>query len=239
LKPDDFPLLIEIPMIFPIDHHATNFFYSQDGAACTFRDFVYLTGLSQMKIELDTSAAAEPSRASIGQRPHQLVEGNAAETWRERRAGGPIRCPDGPYDPLHGPSASSHGARSPTFSAQRPSPHFTAHDHPGLGAARSRPIRPRIAAKNVRGAAPSASWNVIARVMHDIRSDLDQPLPQRRQHPSPDRAGLRPLPQEVPQVAGQGEQREPRLIIPEPAARQPRPLQRVLALLDRKHSMAR
>src|SRR5438309_1720383 len=42
----------------------------------------------------------------------------------------------------------------------------------------------------------------------------------------------RQLPQEVPQVIGQGEQLEPRLVILEPATRQARPLQRVLPLLD-------
>jgi hypothetical protein len=38
-----------------------------------------------MRIELGTSAAAEPSRASIGLRPHRFVEEEeAAEEWGER-----------------------------------------------------------------------------------------------------------------------------------------------------------
>src|SRR5262249_37672264 len=49
-----------------------------------------------MRIELDTSAAAEPSRASIGRRPHQLVEGDAV-----------VSPGDGPERP-----PGSFGARS-------------------------------------------------------------------------------------------------------------------------------
>jgi len=69
-------------------------------------------------------------------------------------------------------------------------------------------------------------------VASDFRPDLDQLLAQRRQRPRPHRPGQRQLAQEVPQVVGQGEQLEPRLVVPEPAARQPRPLHRILALLS-------
>src|SRR5262249_18930700 len=48
---------------------------------------------------------------------------------------------------------------STTSRRPRSSPPAT-NDHPGLGAARSRPIRTRIAANNARGTATSANWNV-------------------------------------------------------------------------------
>src|SRR5262245_1366246 len=55
---------------------------------------------------------------------------------------------------------SPHGAPSPSPSAPRHSHPPRANAHPGLGAARSRPIRPRIAANNVWGTATPANWNV-------------------------------------------------------------------------------
>src|SRR5262249_40214906 len=69
-------------------------------------------------------------------------------------------------------------------------------------------------------------------VAGDLGPDLDQLLPQRRQRPSLHRRGQRQLTQEVAQVVGQGEQLQPGLIVLEPAARQPGPLQGVLPLLD-------
>jgi hypothetical protein len=64
------------------------------------------------------------------------------------------------------------------------------------------------------------------RVMHDFRADLDQVHPWRRQRPSFYRPWQRQRTQDVGQVVGQGEDREPRLVVPVPAARQPRPLQK-------------
>src|SRR3954452_1590749 len=63
-------------------------------------------------------------------------------------------------DPRHLPSP--HGAPSPSSSAPRHSHPPVADAHPGLGAARSRPIRPGVAAKDLRGIVTSAIWNVTA-----------------------------------------------------------------------------
>src|SRR5512135_3919322 len=59
-------------------------------------------------------------------------------------------APTASYDTLPGPSASTHGGPSPSSSARRHSHPPATNDHPGLGAARSRPIRARIAANNGR-----------------------------------------------------------------------------------------
>ena len=61
------------------------------------------------------------------------------------------------------PSPFSHGAPSPSSSARLHSLPDAKTTHPGLGAARSRPIRARIAANSSRGTAASASWNVTDR----------------------------------------------------------------------------
>ena len=76
-------------------------------------------------------------------------------------AGGP-NAPTAPIGLFLGRSHSPHGAPSPSSSAPRHSHPPAVNDHPGLGAARSRPIRPRIAANNARGTATSAIWNVTA-----------------------------------------------------------------------------
>ena len=70
--------------------------------------------------------------------------------------------PTAPIGPFFGRSPSPHGGPSPSSSAA-PHPHPpAANAHLGLGTARSRPIRPRIAANNARDTATSASGNVTA-----------------------------------------------------------------------------
>ena len=90
-----------------------------------------------------------------------------------------------------------------------------------------------MAANNFRGTATSASWNVtylawcttfapilisFSRSVVSVQCCTD--------------LGQRQPPQEVGQVVGQGEQLQPGLVVLERAARQLRPLHRVLALLD-------
>jgi len=67
---------------------------------------------------------------------------------------------------------------------------------------------------------------------HNFRPDLDEPLPQRRQRPVPHRPRQHRLPQKITQIVGQHEQVQPHLVVHKVMARQPRPLDRVLALLD-------
>jgi hypothetical protein len=66
------------------------------------------------------------------------------------------------FDSFLGQSPSPHGGPSPSSSARRHSHPPATNDHPGLGATRSRPIRARNAANNLRGTATSAIWNVTA-----------------------------------------------------------------------------
>jgi uncharacterized coiled-coil protein SlyX len=72
----------------------------------------------------------------------------------------------------------------------------------------------------------------ISRVGHDLRTDLDQLLPQRGQRPMPRRPRQRQPPQEVTQIVREREQLKPNLVVPEVPARQPRPLDRILAFFD-------
>ena len=73
----------------------------------------------------------------------------------------------------------------------------------------------------------------IARIMaNHLRANLDPLVAERRQRPVADALGQRQPAKEVPQVVGQGEQLQPRLIIHEVVAGQPRPVQRVLAFFD-------
>ena len=48
---------------------------------------------------------------------------------------------------------------------------------------------------------------------HDLRPNLDEFLPQRRQCPMSNCSGQHRLPQEVAQVVGQHEQSEPHLVV--------------------------
>src|SRR4051812_8902349 len=78
-------------------------------------------------------------------------------------AGGPDVRPNAPtalVGSILDRSPSPHGGPSPSSSAPRHCHPPPANGHPALGAARSRPIRPRIAANNARGTAPSSIWNV-------------------------------------------------------------------------------
>src|ERR1035437_5399940 len=67
---------------------------------------------------------------------------------------------------------------------------------------------------------------------HDLRPDLDQFLPQRRQCPVTHCLGQYRLPQEVAQVVGQHEQLQPHLVVHKVVTGQPRPFDGVLAFLD-------
>ena len=120
------------------------------------------TGISQMRVDLGERDRTWPSWNPIGHRPHLpfKVEVTAIGT-----GGTPEAQVDSRTTPSHSfidPSPFPHGAPSLSSSARSHSHPPTANDHPGLGAARSRPIRPRIAANNARGTATSASWKVTA-----------------------------------------------------------------------------
>lgn len=67
---------------------------------------------------------------------------------------------------------------------------------------------------------------------HQARSGLDQAFAQGGQRPALDRFGRRRCPQEVGQIVGQSVKLEPHGISREPHTRQPRPFERVFALLD-------
>jgi hypothetical protein len=66
----------------------------------------------------------------------------------------------------------------------------------------------------------------------DIRADLDQFLPQRRQRPVAHRPGRHRLPHEIARVLGQHDQLQPRLDVHKVVTGQARPFDGVLALLD-------
>ena len=71
-----------------------------------------------------------------------------------------------------------------------------------------------------------------AGVTNDLRPDLDQFFPSRRQGPAPDFPREDQLPEEIPEVVRQHEEVKPHMIVHEIMARQTRPLYRILALLD-------
>src|SRR5271166_4387148 len=66
----------------------------------------------------------------------------------------------------------------------------------------------------------------------DLRAYLDQLLPQARKRPIFDRLGRRQRAQEVAEIVGEGMKLEPHSVGGERAAREPRPSDRSLALLD-------
>ena len=72
----------------------------------------------------------------------------------------------------------------------------------------------------------------VSGVPHKLGAGLDQPLAQRGQRPRVDGRWRRQRAQEVGEVVGQRVQLEPHRDGSEPHAREPRPLQRVLALFD-------
>ena len=72
----------------------------------------------------------------------------------------------------------------------------------------------------------------IAAVADDLRADLDQLLLQARQRPVLDRLGRRQRAQEIAEIVGERMKLEPHRVGGERPARQPRPLDRALALLD-------
>jgi len=67
---------------------------------------------------------------------------------------------------------------------------------------------------------------------HDARPDLDQLELQTGQRPVSYRLGERDAAQEGGQIVGQGVQLQPDLVVAEPPARQPRPVEGVLPFLD-------
>src|SRR5262249_2982013 len=72
----------------------------------------------------------------------------------------------------------------------------------------------------------------MAAVAHHLRADLDQLLLQTRQRPVLDRLRRRQGAQEIAQIVGERMKLEPHRVGGERSARQPRPLDRALALLD-------
>src|SRR5262245_1567815 len=71
-------------------------------------------------------------------------------------------APTAPFDSTPDQSPSPRAEPSPPSSTRHPTHPTATNDHPGLGAARSRTIRSRIAANDARGTATSANWNVTA-----------------------------------------------------------------------------
>ncbi len=69
-------------------------------------------------------------------------------------------------------------------------------------------------------------------MVYDPRSGLDQLLPKRRQRPVFDVAGEDKSTQEAGEIVGQREELKPHRIVEEAVAGEPRPFERVLALLD-------
>jgi len=69
-------------------------------------------------------------------------------------------------------------------------------------------------------------------VAHDLRANLDQLLLEARQRPIFDRLRRRQRAQEVAEIIGEGMKLEPHRVGGERAAREPRPSDRSLALLD-------
>ena len=122
----------------------------------------YSSGISQMSVDLVVRDLAHPSRTRIGHRPHSCVQGKAARFGAVGKVEARPGVPTAPFGSSFGPPPSPHGRPSPSSLAPRQSLPPTVNDHPRFGAARSRPIRPRIATNNSRGTATSASWNVTA-----------------------------------------------------------------------------
>jgi hypothetical protein len=117
-----------------------------------------------MNVDLAVPDLARAFCTRIGLGPNARVQGIIGENGA---FGGPGAWPSASinsarFDPRHAlPYLAADHPRPP-----RPhlAPHLPApNDDPGLGAARSRPIRPRMAANNARGTATSASWKIIAR----------------------------------------------------------------------------
>ena len=72
----------------------------------------------------------------------------------------------------------------------------------------------------------------VAAMADHLGTDLHQLLPQRGQRPVLDLLRQSQRPHEVGEIAGQGVKLQPDGVIAEPATRQPRPFDRVLAFLD-------
>ena len=72
----------------------------------------------------------------------------------------------------------------------------------------------------------------VAAMADHLGTDLHQLLPQRGQRPVLDLLRQSQRPHEVGEIAGQGVKLQPDGVVAEPATRQPRPFDRVLAFLD-------
>lgn len=72
----------------------------------------------------------------------------------------------------------------------------------------------------------------VAAMSDDLGPDLDQLLPDRGQRPMLHLLRQRQGPHEVGEIVGQSMKLEPHRVVAEPAARKPRPFDRVLALFD-------
>ena len=72
----------------------------------------------------------------------------------------------------------------------------------------------------------------ITAVAHDLRANLDQPFLESRQRPVFDRLRRRQRAQEIPEIVSQRMKLEANSVGGEGTARQPRPLDRALALFD-------
>ena len=72
----------------------------------------------------------------------------------------------------------------------------------------------------------------VTTVAHDLRANLDQPFLESRQRPVFDRLRRRQRAQEIPEIVSQRMKLEANSVGGEGMARQPRPLDRALALFD-------
>jgi hypothetical protein len=83
-----------------------------------------------------------------------------------------------------------------------------------------------------RGTTTSAIWNVVATVADDFSADLDQLLAQAGQRPRFSRLRHREGSHEIAEIVGKGMELKADGLGGEGTARQPRPLDRALALFD-------
>ncbi len=147
----------------------------------------------------------------------------AAASWRERH-GRPFRAADGSVSHFQ-------GAPPPWLLLELIQP---------VGSRRRRIGRRPQFADQLQDLGEQAPWNRdlghlegnIAAVAYELGADLDQLLLQAGQRPVLDRLGRRQRAQDVAEVVGQRVKLEPDGVGGERPARQPRPVDRILALFD-------